>query len=229
VEPAPAPQAEPAPETQAEPAPETQAEPAQALPTQTAPETQAEPAPETQAEPAPEAQAQPAAQAETVNARLSMAGPSLSSRLVIFSAAFLAVEERPLTLLIGELREPAMVRSARLINIPVQNHLHNSFLQTLAVGGGVTLLFVLALTALLVINAFRLFLCYGAPLPTRLLTLLPAGLLCHAMIEALLFVDMRPPNLLFFLIAGMVMAYAAELCPAKRAARKAQTGGAADV
>ena len=175
------------------------------------------------------AAAQPAPQAETVNARLSMAGSSLSSRLVIFSAAFLAVEERPLTLLIGELRQPAMVRSARLIDIPVQNHLHNSFLQTLAVGGGVTLLFVLALTAFIVINAFRLFFCYDAPLPARLLTLLPAGLLCHAMIEALLFVDMRPPNLLFFLIAGMVMAYAAELCPAKRAARKAQTGGAADV
>ncbi len=223
AEPAPETQAEPAPEAQAEPEPAAQAEPAQALPTQTAPETQTEPAPEAQAEP------EPAAQAETVNARLSMAGSSLSSRLVIFSAAFLAVEERPLTLLIGELREPAMVRSARLIDIPVQNHLHNSFLQTLAVGGGVTLLFVLALTALLVINAFRLFLCYGAPLPARLLTLLPAGLLCHAMIEALLFVDMRPPNLLFFLIAGMVMAYAAELCPAKRAARKAQTGGAADV
>jgi hypothetical protein len=148
-----------------------------------------------------------------VDSRLNTAITSLSSRMIIFKSAFLSIGERPLTLLIGELREDAMERSARLIDIPVQNHMHNSFLQVLVTGGGLALLMAIGFTVLIVLYGVRLFFGKGVPLNVRLLVLAPAALLCHSMAEALLFVDGRIPNLFFFLLAGMIVAYSSELCP----------------
>jgi hypothetical protein len=138
---------------------------------------------------------------------------NMGARFVIYSSAFLSIADRPITLLVGELRDDAMARSAKVIGYPLQNHLHNSFLQTLVVGGGISFLMTLAFTVLLVIYGLRLFFRKGVPLYLRLLVLAPAGLLVHSMTEAILFIDTRLPNMLFFFLSGMIIAYSAELCP----------------
>ena len=167
-----------------------------------------------------QAQPQGDAQGETDNAvfaqeRLninSMTGNMLA-RFDIYSSAFLSIADRPATLLIGELWDDAMARSAKVINYPFQNHLHNSFLQTLVVGGGISFLMALAFTVLLAIYDLRLFFGKGVPLYLRLLVLAPVGMLIHSMTEAILFIDTRLPNMLFFFLSGMIIAYATELCP----------------
>lgn len=165
----------------------------------------------------------PAPQGEAVvDSRVDMAVSSMESRMIIYKSAFLSVGERPLTLLIGELRDAAMERSARLIHIPVQYHLHNSYLQLLVTGGVPALLMVIVFTALLALYGGRLYFGNGVPLNVRLLVLAPAALLCHSMVESLLFADCRSPNLWFFLLAGAIVAYASELCP-KRETRAAGT------
>ena len=136
---------------------------------------------------------------------------TMQGRFQIYSSAFLAIEDRPVTLLIGELWQEAMVRSARVIHYPLQNHLHNSYLQTLVVGGGISVLLALLFTVLLVIYAIRLFFHKETPLYRKMLVLAPAGLLCHSMTESILFVDTRIPNMLFFLVAGMIIACAKEI------------------
>ncbi|MFH1513652.1 MAG: hypothetical protein ABIG45_09890 [Bacillota bacterium] len=154
-------------------------------------------------------------EAIVVENRLNTAIITIESRMVLFSSAFLSIEERPLTLLIGELQEDAMERSARVISIPLQNHLHNSFLQALVVGGGVFTLLAIAFVVLLVLRGCRLYFGKDVPLNVKLLVLAPMALLCHSMVEALLFIDTRPPNMLFFLLSGMIVAYSSQLCPRK--------------
>ena len=140
---------------------------------------------------------------------------NMGARFDIYSSAFLSVADRPITLIIGELWDDAMDRSARMINYPFQNHVHNSFLQTLVVGGGISFLMAIAFTVLLAVYGLRLFFRKGVPMHLRLLVLAPVGLLIHSMTEAILFVDTRLPNMLFFFLAGMIIAYASELCPRK--------------
>ncbi|HPF88529.1 MAG TPA: O-antigen ligase family protein [Candidatus Limiplasma sp.] len=130
---------------------------------------------------------------------------SMNGRLKIYSSAFLSIADRPITLVIGELQQAAMDRSAKVINFPLQNHLHNSFLQTLVVGGGISCLIILAFTVLLVIYSIRLFFRKSIPLHQKMLVLVPFALLCHSMLEALLFIDARILNMLFFFIAGMII------------------------
>jgi hypothetical protein len=136
---------------------------------------------------------------------------NMQSRFVIYSSAFLSIADRPITLLIGELWQDAMDRSAKVINFPYQNHVHNSFLQTLVVGGGVSFVLMVLFTVLLAIYSIRLFFNKGTPLYLKMLVLAPVGLLCHSMTEAILFVDSRIPNMLFFLVAGMIIAYGKEI------------------
>ena len=175
--------------------------------------------------PDPDAAALSAPQgAAVVYPRVDTAASSMKSRLIIYKSAFQSVGERLLTLLIGELWDAAMERSARLIHIPVQYHLHNSFLQLLVTGGVPALLMAVAFAALLALYGGRLFFGTGVPLNVRLLVLAPAALLCHGMLESLLFADGRSPNLWFFLLAGAIVAYASELCPKRENAAAAASG-----
>ena len=151
---------------------------------------------------------------------------NMSSRLVMYSSAFLSVADRPLTLLIGELHQAAMDRSAKVINYPMQNHLHNSFLQTLVVGGGISFVLVVMFTVLLVMYSVRLFFSRTAPLHLKMLVLAPAGMLCHSMTESILFVDARLSNMMFFFLAGMIIAYTMELCPKRKRGKKRIAPGA---
>ena len=141
---------------------------------------------------------------------------NMRARFIMYSSAFLSVADRPLTLLIGELHQAAMDRSARMIDYPMQNHLHNAFLQTLVVGGGISFLMSVVFTVLLIIYMLRLFFAKGVPFDLRMLVLAPVGLLCHSMTEPLLFIDTRVGNLLFFFLAGMIIVYTSELCPPKK-------------
>ena len=151
---------------------------------------------------------------------------NMKSRFNIYSSAFLSVADRPLTLLIGEQYSEAMDRAARVINHPNFYHLHNSFLQTLVVGGGIAFLLVTMFTVLLVLYGARLFIRQGIPLYRKMLVLVPVALLCHSMTEPLLFVDTRLPNMMFFLLAGMIIAYAAETLTAGKQAEPVAVPGA---
>jgi len=133
---------------------------------------------------------------------------SMQGRFLIYSSAFLSIADRPVTLIIGEGWQNAMDRSARMIQYDYQIHLHNSFLQTLVVGGGISFIMMLLFTVLLVIYCIRLFFNESAPLHQKMLVLVPVSLLCHSMTEAILFVDNRIPNMLFFFVAGMIIASA---------------------
>lgn len=160
------------------------------------------------------AQAEPEAEPEVfAEERLNadtMIG-TMQGRFQIYSSAFLSVADRPLTLLIGEMRQAAMDRSARVVGLSYQSHLHNSFLQTLVVGGGISCLLAIAFTVLLVLHCIRLFFGKAVPLYNKVLVLIPVTLLCHSMTESILFIDERLPNMLFFLVAGMVIAYSKEM------------------
>jgi hypothetical protein len=146
---------------------------------------------------------------------------TMKDRFVMYSSAFLSVADRPLTLLIGELWQDAMDRSAKVIHYEYQNHLHNSYLQTLVVGGGISFLITIVLTVLLAVYGARLFYGKAVPLHLKLLVLAPVGLIVHSMTEAILFIDTRLPNMLFFLLAGMIVAYASELTPKREKANEA--------
>ncbi len=144
---------------------------------------------------------------------------NMGARFLMYSSAFLCVADHPLTLLTGELWDDAMARSARLIDYPFQNHVHNSFLQTLVVGGGISFVMAIVFTVLLAAYGLRLFFRKGVPMHIRLLVLAPVGMLIHSITESILFIDTRLPNLLFFFLAGMIIAYSMELCPKKERAR----------
>ena len=145
---------------------------------------------------------------------------TMNGRFVLYGSAFLSIADRPVTLLIGELWQEAMNRSAKVIHYDYQNHLHNSYLQTLVVGGGISFLLTLAFTVLLAVRGIRLFFGKSVPLHLKMLVLVPFGLLLHSMTEAILFIDTRLPNMLFFFLAGMIIAYSAELCPGKEKRRQ---------
>lgn len=147
---------------------------------------------------------------------------TMQARFLIYSSAFLSIADRPVTLLIGELYQDAMDRAANVINHTNFYHLHNTYLQTLVVGGGISLLLALLFTVLLIMHAVRLFFNPCVPLYHKMLVLAPVGLLCHSMTEPLLFIDTRLPNMLFFLLAGMIIAYSKEAAASSKATHTAE-------
>ena len=149
---------------------------------------------------------------------LSVSLSNLSNRTEIYASAIPTFREDPLRLLIGKYSDKIM-----LIPNKYQSyryfHMHNYLLQVLMLTGIPGFLLVLAFSVLLIWRSVRLFFS-GAPMAVKVLVLPISGVLFYGMFEIILFTqcaDMRTltdfRELLFFLLAGIVLAYSYEYSP----------------
>ena len=151
-----------------------------------------------------------------------------SARFGVWAAAIPAIRDEPLRLLIGKYSSKVMDGPHRY-QISAENgsfwHMHNYLIQVLMLTGLVGLLLVLAFTGLLVWRMLRLFFSKhpGATTAIKSLTLPVSGILVYGMLETVIFTNSADDRavtdfreLFFFLIAGVMLAYAYELESAKR-------------
>jgi hypothetical protein len=140
--------------------------------------------------------------------RLSQSLDSFSGRLdVIYPEVVPVLAERPVTLLIGNPTNQVVKALNQLTDIHIY-HWHNVFLQTLMTAGLPAMLCALGFSALLIVRCARLVFNRRTLFALQVLVLPVAGLFLHSMIEDFLFTNTEPNNLLFFLIAGFLFAFA---------------------
>jgi O-antigen ligase len=146
-----------------------------------------------------------------------------SMRFGVWYAAIPAIRDEPMRLLIGKYSSKVMDGPHRY-QISAENgsfwHMHNYLLQVLMLTGLVGFLLVLAFTVLLVVRMVRLFFTQNPSATTAIksLTLPVSGILLYGMLETVIFTNSADERavtdfreLCFFLLAGVVLAYAYEL------------------
>lgn len=150
---------------------------------------------------------------------------TISNRGSIYASVLPTLREDPIRLLIGKYSGKVMDVPHKYQNYPYW-HMHNYLLQVLMLTGLPGLALVLAFSVLLVLRMLRLFFS-GAESAVKVLTLPLAGVLIYGMFETVLFTDSADGRaltdvreLLFFLLAGIVIAFSAGLVPAGKKRRK---------
>lgn len=137
-----------------------------------------------------------------------------TGRLPIYESAFMALKKEPQRLLKGSLtRDIVAITGAHPGIHKVFGHFHNSYLEILVIGGLPGFLLAMAFFVLLAVDVVRLFFAPAGSLDfaTRFLGLPVTGLLLYNMLESSLFATMDLRAILFFILAGFVIAAAREL------------------
>ncbi len=131
-----------------------------------------------------------------------------SGRLSLYAAALDALRDNPRTLLVGQSADEVMTETNYRLMItgyPTLVHFHNYLLQTLMLTGLPGLLLVLAVSLLLALRAFRMFLASGAPLREKLLWLPVLGTLLFGQMESGFFSYTDERTLCFYLVSGLAL------------------------
>lgn len=153
---------------------------------------------------------------------------NISNRSEIYATFLPTLREDPARIVRG-------CYSSKVMDIPHKYtsvafwHMHNFLLQVFMLTGLPGFLLVFAFTVLLVRRMILLFFSSRASLSDKLLTLPLTGLLLYSMFETLIFTDSADyramttdiRELMFFLLAGLVLARSYELYPACRHGRQA--------
>lgn len=148
---------------------------------------------------------------------------NISNRGEIYATFIPTLREDPARILRG-------CYSSKVMDIPHKYtsvafwHMHNFLLQVFMLTGLPGFLLVLAFTVLLVRRMILLFFSPRASLPDKLLTLPLTGLLFYSMFETLIFTDSADyramttdiRELMFFFLAGLVLACSYEASPVRR-------------
>lgn len=131
---------------------------------------------------------------------------SLNKRDEIWAAGFRKIAERPVTLLIGMLDSDVSRLPIVMLDRPGTFHMHNVYLEVLMETGLIGLSLCLCFLWMLLRACRRLFFCKTAPFGARVLTIVPVMLMLNGLLEAYPFLGGRLMDMLFFLIAGAVIA-----------------------
>lgn len=132
---------------------------------------------------------------------------SLANRLtVVYPAAIPVLQQRPVTLLIGNATDQVVDAAERLTHTKLY-HWHNSLLQALMTAGLPAFLLALTFSVLLLIRCVKMIFSQKTPLFFQVLTLPLLGVFLNGMLENLLFINVSVINLLFMLLAGFIFAY----------------------
>ena len=134
-----------------------------------------------------------------------------SFRFKIFSTISPTIRSNPLSLLIGDLSRDMMDVPAKELGAAV-SHYHNSYLQVLGLTGLPGLGLILAFTVLLVIKIVRLYFSRG-PLSMKILSMVLVGSFTYNLLETSLFVWMELRGVIFYILAGALLAYFRDMEP----------------
>jgi len=148
---------------------------------------------------------------------------NLSYRSEIYATFLPTLRADPIRILRGCYSDKVMDIPRAILGLPFF-HMHNFLLQVFMLTGLPGFLLVLAFTVLLVRRMILLFFSRSVPLCEKLLTLPLTGMFLYSMFETLIFTDSADARslttdireLMFFLLAGIVLAYSYEYFPAKR-------------
>ncbi len=148
---------------------------------------------------------------------------NLSSRSEIYASFLPTLRADPIRILRGCYSNKVMDIPNTMLSIPFF-HMHNFLLQVFMLTGLPGFLLVLVFSVLLVRRMILLFFSRSAPLCEKLLTLPLTGMFFYSLFETLIFTDSADARslttdireLMFFLLAGIVLAYSYEYFPAKR-------------
>ncbi|MCL1854359.1 MAG: O-antigen ligase family protein, partial [Clostridia bacterium] len=132
---------------------------------------------------------------------------TLRGRTDIWKIGIEQIKQRPITLLIGML-DSKVARLPLVLGRGPEYHMHNILLEVLMLTGIPGLLLFLAFVGKLVISSVKLFFNQDAPVSVRILTIPIAMLLVNGITEAYPSLGGRMVELLFFTLAGAVMACA---------------------
>ena len=132
---------------------------------------------------------------------------TLRGRTDIWKAGIDQIKQRPIILLIGML-DSEVARLPNALGRGPLYHMHNMLLEVLMLTGIPGLLLFLVFVGKLVANSVRLFFNQDAPLSIRVLTIPIVMLLLNGITEAYPSLGGRMVELLFFTLAGAVMACA---------------------
>lgn len=148
-----------------------------------------------------------------------------SPRATIYRSFLPTLRDEPLRILIGKYSDKIMQIPQSYIGLPFL-HMHNFLLQTFMLTGALGFLIVLAFTVLLVRRTVRLYFSKDPRATTAVKSLcFPLlGLYIYGSFDCLMFTnswDMRSlttdiRELMFFLLAGLVLAYSYELAPDRK-------------
>lgn len=132
---------------------------------------------------------------------------TMTGRSSIWRTVIPAVQQRPQTLLSGQLSRDVL--TVPLQYMPGIMHMHSSPIQTLLLTGLPGLLLAASVMALLILRLIRVF--FSArpqlSLPVKLLTVPLTGLMVYSMMESFLFTSSDARSFIFFLLAGAVLGY----------------------
>ncbi len=134
-----------------------------------------------------------------------------SSRFRIFSSIVPTMEREPMRLLRGALAGDVMSVANEVWNYSY-SHFHNSYLQVLGLTGLPGLGLILAFTVLLVIKIVRLYFSRG-PLSMKILSMVLVGSFTYNLLETSLFVWMELRGVIFYILAGALLAYFRDMEP----------------
>lgn len=137
---------------------------------------------------------------------------SLNKRDEIWAAGFRKIAERPMTLLIGMLDSDVSRLPIVMLDRPGTFHMHNVYLEVLMETGLIGLGLCLCFLWTLLRACWRLFMSKAAPFEARLLAIVPVMLMLNGLLEAYPFLGGRLMDMLFFLIAGAVIACDRDYC-----------------
>lgn len=132
---------------------------------------------------------------------------TLNQRDEIWMAGFQKLRERPITLLIGMLDSQVSRLPGTMLGRTEVFHMHNVYLEILMetglIGFGLAMWFLVTLA----LACIRLYFRAGVPFKARVLSIIPVMLMLNGMLEAYPFLGGRMMDMLFFVIAGAVIAW----------------------
>ncbi|MEF9879959.1 MAG: O-antigen ligase family protein [Clostridia bacterium] len=132
---------------------------------------------------------------------------TFTGRKQIWQAGLQALQERPVTLLIG-------MTDAQVARVPIEYanrdvyHMHNAWMETLLLVGIPGLLLYFCFMLRIGVCSVKLFFKQKAPISQRSLSIIPAILMVNGMMEIYPSYSGKMMDLLFFLVAGAVVAMA---------------------
>lgn len=160
----------------------------------------------------PAESAQTAATAEETGVNLSETrdflndAKTFTGRTKIWRGGIAAIEERPISLLIGDTTKGAMEPICRLFNLDI-GHMHNYLMQVLRITGLPGMLLVAAISVLIIFKGIRLFFARDNSLFKAKLLVVPiAAIMLEQMLESGLFTTADIRILVFYFLAGCMLA-----------------------
>lgn len=155
----------------------------------------------------------------------------LGGRVLVWKSVYYTLRFEPWRLRFGGLMDDYMSAINRIIAqtdpAAVVPNTHNYFIEVLMLTGLPGLLLVAAFTLLLLVRMVKVFFSPSAEVLPKLLTIPLAANLLKSLGEATLIwqnkINNDITNYIFFLVAGMFLAYSYELFPEKRVGRKTKS------